>query len=179
MDDTHKKGPHHEESTSRESEVMEPTILEAVKKEEESYKNQFLRMSADFLNYRRRMEKERSDLVQIGQVAIVKAFLPLLDDIERAFEAAKTAAVSGNNDHAGLKSTLEGLSFVEKNMRKVLDELGVQEVATNGQFDPHMHEALMQSAVEGTESGTILQTFSRGYTYKGSVIRHAKVSVAA
>jgi len=149
------------------------------KQEEESYKNQLLRMSADFSNYRRRTEKERSELVQIGQVAIVKAFLPLLDDVERAFEAAKAAAAEGTAEHAGLKSTLEGLALVEKNMRKILSELGVEEVSTRGQFDPHIHEALMQAAVEGTESGTILQTFNKGYIYKGTVIRHAKVSVAA
>ncbi|MDQ5890787.1 MAG: molecular chaperone GrpE [Candidatus Dependentiae bacterium] len=178
MEDTHNK--HEKHNHSPETEIVEP-VMEAVapkNSEEENYKNQFLRMSADFANHRRRVEKERSELIQIGQNAIIKSFLPLLDDIERAFDAAKVAGQQ-NGDHAGLKSTLEGLSFVEKNMRKILDELGVQEIACVGVFDPNMHEALMQVDTPGAESGTIVQVLSKGYSHKGVVIRHAKVSVAA
>jgi molecular chaperone GrpE len=146
--------------------------------EEESFKEQFSRLSADFANYRRRMEKERTTWIQTGQNAVVQSFLPLLDDIERAFEAAqKTAAIE--NSHSGVASIVNGLALVEKNMRKVLSDVGVQEVDCSGEFDPQLHEALMQTAAEGKESGAIVQVLSKGYTYKGTVVRHAKVSVAA
>lgn len=160
-----------------EPEVVAP-VVEPASPEEESFKDQFFRMSADFANYRRRMEKERATWVQTGQNAVIQSFLPLLDDIERAFEAAQKAAAA-DAGHAGVASIVNGLSLVEKNMRKVLSDVGVQEVDCSGAFDPQLHEALMQTPVEGKEQGAIVQVLSKGYTYKGTVVRHAKVSVAA
>jgi molecular chaperone GrpE len=162
---------------SVEPEVVAPSA-QTVTVEEESFKDQFFRMSADFANYRRRMEKERTTWVQTGQNAIIQSFLPLFDDIERAFEAAQKAAAA-DSAHAGVASIVNGLNLVEKNMRKVLSDLGVQEVDCSGVFDPQLHEALMQTAAEGKESGAIVQVLSKGYVYKGTVVRHAKVSVAA
>lgn len=155
------------------------TPSSAIAVEEESYKNQFLRLSADFANYRRRVEKERAELLQMGQGVIVKAFLPLIDDIERALAAARHVAGQNDSGHAGLASVVEGLSLVEKNMHKVLHEIGVQEVSCTGSFDPHHHEALMQVAADDAQSGTIMQVLSKGYTHRGAVMRHAKVSVAS
>jgi len=162
-----------------EVEIAEPKKA-APAPEEESYKNQFLRLSADFANYKRRSEKERGELLSMGQAAIIRAFLPLVDDIERALMAARQVADSSSSEGTGLKSVIDGLSLVEKNMCKVLEDVGVQEIACSGSFNPEQHEALMQVAgQEGLESGAIVQVLSKGYTHKGSVIRHAKVSVAA
>ena len=157
-------------------EQIEEVVVAPVS-EDESAKNQLLRLTADFANYRRRMDKERVEWVQIGQNAVVKAILPMIDDLERAFDAAKNAA--SQNDSIGLQLILDGLALVEKNTRKVFDDLGVHEVASTGMFNPELHEALMQTVVEGLEPGTIVQVLSKGYSYKGVVVRHAKVSVAA
>lgn len=145
--------------------------------EEENIKTQLMRITADFANYRRRIDKERVEWVAIGQNAIVKAILPILDDLERAFDAAKLAAQ--NTDAPSLQPVLDGLALVEKNTGKIFAELGVHEVAHVGMFDPHVHEALMQTVVDGLEPGTIVQVLSKGYSHKGVVVRHAKVSVAA
>ncbi len=177
MENTHKN--HHADDISPENTtqqaVVEPEVV-TKQTDDENNKIQLLRITADFANYRRRIEKERVEWVQIGQNAIIKAFLPVLDDIERAFGAAKNTASASD---AAVQPIRDGLSLVEKNMRKVLDELGVQEIACDKVFDPHFHEALMQTAVDGIEAGTIVQVLSKGYTYKGIVVRHAKVSVAA
>lgn len=179
MEDTHKK--HHHDTQVEEStgERAYEAATEVVVKnnEEENAKTQLLRITADFANYRRRVEKERVEWVSVGQNAVVKSFLPIIDDIERAFEAAKNTIIT--NESAQLQTIIEGLDLVDKNMRKVLSDLGVQEVACTGMFDPHVHEALMQTVVDGLEPGMIVQVLSKGYTYKGMVVRHAKVSVAA
>ena len=78
-----------------------------------------------------------------------------------------------------MQPVLDGLALVEKNTGKIFAELGVHEVAHVGMFDPHVHEALMQTVVDGLEPGTIVQVLSKGYSHKGVVVRHAKVSVAA
>jgi len=184
MEDMHKKGTYHaEQEESQNEEVVHPG--EAAESalhmaEAENSKQQLLRVTADFANYRRRMEKERTEWIATGQGAVIKAVLPVFDDIERALEEAKKAVDSAAGEgQSRTQAIVEGLTLVEKNMKRVLQELGIQEVMSSGQFDPHIHEALMQTAVEGLESGTIVQTFSKGYTHKGTVIRHAKVSVAA
>jgi len=144
--------------------------------EDESSKQQLLRITADFANYRRRMEKERIEWTHAGQMGVIKAMLPVFDDIERAFKAAETAAVDG---HTGFQAVREGLALVERHMKKTLEELGVREVPVTGAFDPHFHEALMHAPVtEGVIAGSIVQVFSKGYMYKDIVVRHAKVAVA-
>jgi len=177
MENTHNK-QHHDDIVTEEATQQAPVAPEIVAKQsdDESAKNQLLRVTADFANYRRRIEKERVEWVQVGQNAIIKAFLPVLDDIERAFSAAIQPV--GASD-AAVQSIRDGLALVEKNMRKMLDDLGVQEIMCHGAFDPHFHEALMQTTIDGIEAGTIVQVLSKGYTYKGVVVRHAKVSVAA
>lgn len=166
------------EDIKQSEEQIESTATDSVEQapvQEDAYKAQFLRVSADFANYKRRMDKERMQWATTGQVAVVTAFLPILDDIERALDATRAAQQDGNDE---LASALEGLELIEKNLNKVLSELGVVEVACDGAFDPHYHEALMQTHSDEHESGQIVQVLSKGYTYKDVVIRHAKVSVA-
>jgi len=144
--------------------------------QEEAFKTQFMRVSADFANYKRRVEKERTQWIRTGQSAIIEAFLPVIDDVERALSATKAALDEHESD--GLAQAVEGFELVQKNILKVLEELGVQEITCDGAFDPHHHEALMQADSDQHETGQIVQVLSKGYTYKDAVIRHAKVSVA-
>ena len=107
---------------------------------------------------------------------MITAFLTVVDDIERALQATP---VVDDNAQQVMHQAQQGFALIEKNIRKVLDELGVQEVPSSGAFDPHYHEALMQTDSDEHESGHIVQVLSKGYTYKDTVIRHAKVSVAS
>ena len=167
-----------EEKKDIEGAVEAPASQEAapLSTEEESFKSQFMRVSADFANYKRRMEKERVQWMRTGQVAIIEAFLPVVDDVERALAA--TQAMQAENESEELLQAIEGFALVQKNMHKALTDLGVSEVSCDGPFDPHKHEALMQTASEDHESGQIVQVLNKGYEYKDAVIRHAKVSVA-
>lgn len=166
------------EDIKQSEEQIESTAAKSAEQasvQEDAFKAQFLRVSADFANYKRRMDKERAQWATTGQVAVVTVFLPILDDIERALDATRLAQQEGNGD---LAPALEGLELIEKNLNKVLSDLGVTEVACSGAFDPHHHEALMQTQSDEHESGQIVQVLSKGYRYKEVVIRHAKVSVA-
>jgi molecular chaperone GrpE len=176
------KQSHSEETTSEQSQQteaqeapqQEPTPI--VEAQEEGYKAQFMRVGADFANYKRRVEIERTQWIATGQSAIMKAFLPIIDDIERALAATSAARDASETDD--LAPAVEGFELIEKNLKKVLADLSIKEIDCSGAFDPHFHEALMQTASESHESGDIVQVLSRGYIYKDTVLRHAKVSVA-
>lgn len=155
-----------EEETASTVEMPESRAVE--------YKEQFLRVTADFNNYQRRMTKERAQWMRTAQTGIIEAFLPIIDDVERA-----VAAVEGKElDEAG-QAVVEGVSLVAKNIQKVLADLGITEIDCTGGFDPALHEALMQTESADHESGQIMAVLSKGYQYKDVVVRHAKVSVAS
>ena len=171
--DTTVEAPQQEET---EQHMADAEVAVAVDPQEDAFKDQFLRVSADFANYKRRVEIERTQWITTGQSAIVKAFLPIIDDLERARLATEQA--QSQSDAEEMKHAVEGFALIEKNLKKVLSDLGVEEIDCSGVFDPHLHEALMQTASDDHESGHIVQVLNRGYTYKDSVLRHAKVSVA-
>jgi len=136
------------------------------------WKDQFLRVSADFQNYKRRVENERSELIKHAQVSIVEALLPFLDDVERALKVGKDQDISKE-----MKSWLEGLSAIEKNLKKRLEGLKIKEIDCSS-FDPHLHEALVHVDSPNHKTGEIVEVFSKGYCLGDDVIRYAKVSVA-
>ena len=137
------------------------------------YQSQFLRVTADFNNYQRRVEKERSMWMQTARTSVIGSFLPVVDDVERALAATEGKAL----DEAG-QTVVEGLSLMAKNLKKILNDLGVEEIDCSGAFDPKVHEALMQTESDAHESGAIVAVLVKGYMHKEAVIRHAKVSVA-
>lgn len=135
-------------------------------------KSQLLRVSADFANFKNRVTKERSEWEEFAQINIIGVFLPMIDDLERALDAAKDKV-----DQDGL-SWLAGFELMYKNLKKSLDQLGIKEIDCSSDFDPEFHEALMQAESDEHDSGKIVQVLNKGYSFKGKVIRHAKVSVA-
>ena len=143
----------------------------AAMQQEEAYKEQFLRISADFNNYKRRMEKERTEWMLSAQGMLLEKILVPFDELDRALEVAE-----GKED-AATASWLEGFKLIQKNWHKLFTELGIEEIATTGSFDPMLHEGLVQVEDSTKESGAVAQTFSKGYRFKGKVLRHAKVSV--
>jgi molecular chaperone GrpE len=138
-------------------------------------KEQLLRAAADFENFRRRTEKERIEWMNITRTTTIRAFLPINDDIQRAIDALPQK----NPDlDSKLISAIDGLTLIQKNLSKILETAGVEEISTTGQFNPELHEALMQVESTDKQSGEIVQTFEKGFKLGPTIIRHAKVSVA-
>jgi len=143
------------------------------KNQEPDYKEQFLRLNADMQNFKRRVDKERSEWMIIAQADAIKSFFPVIDDLSRVLD------VSFNQElPPEIKSWVDGLGLVQKNIQKKLQELGIEEIITTGQFDPELHEAMMHVDSPSHQQGDIVHVLSKGYTFKGKVLQYAKVSVA-
>jgi len=164
---------HKEKNAKKAQEVKEVQQTPEFSAQEESYKSKFLRSQADFQNYKRRVDKEREQWMRMAQVSVIEQFLPIVDDFFRALSIAQS-----ETENEDTESHVKGLELIAKNLQKTLTDLGVEEISCVASFDPEYHEALMQVESADHQSGQIIDVLSRGYTYRGSVIRHAKVSVA-
>lgn len=152
--------------------TAEPTIeeqLEATKKEVEQYKDKYLRAVAEFDNYRKRTLKEKAELLLNGSEKAVCAFLPILDDFERAI-ADKTENVN---------AIKEGVQIIFNKFNKTLESLGVKKIETEGKdFDVDFHEAVaMVPGMGDDKKGKVIDCVQTGYQLNDKVIRHAKVAV--
>jgi molecular chaperone GrpE len=138
----------------------------------ESQRDEYLadarRVAADFDNYRKRAVRDQESLVARAHERLVKELLPVLDDLERALEAA------AQHEEAKLE---EGVELVERQLRSVLEREGLVEIETNGTFDPHVHEALLTQPSDA-EDGSILQVIQKGYLLGDRVLRPARVVIA-
>lgn len=149
-----------------------PTIgeqLEAAKKEVEQYKDKYLRAVAEFDNYRKRTLKEKAELLLNGSEKTVCAFLPIIDDFERAI-ADKTEDVN---------AIKEGMQIIFNKFNKTLESLGVKKIETEGKdFDVDFHEAVaMVPGMGDDKKGKVIDCVQTGYQLNDKVIRHAKVAV--
>lgn len=146
--------------------------IEDLKAQVAKQKDDYLRLMAEFDNFRRRTLREKADLVKTGGEACMKAILPVIDDFERALQA-----VDNSNDIDALK---EGVGLIYNKFRTYLDQNGVKEMETIGQvFDADKHEAIAQiPAASPEQKGTIIDCTQKGYTLNDVVIRYPKVVVA-
>ena len=134
--------------------------------------DQYKRLFAEFDNYRKRTEVEKSDMYASGIRKTVEKILPVLDNFERGLAAVPEADRKN--------SAYTGMEMIYKQMVKVLDDLGVKPIEAEGkEFDPNFHNAVMQVESDELESGYVAQVVQKGYTYKGKVIRFASVTVVA
>ena len=157
---------------SAEEKTTELTVeeqLEAAKKEVEQYKDKYLRAVAEFDNYRKRTLKEKAELLLNGSEKAVCAFLPILDDFERAI-ADKTEDVN---------AIKEGVQVIFNKFNKTLESLGVRKIETEGKdFDVDFHEAVaMVPGMGDDKKGKVIDCVQTGYQLNDKVIRHAKVAV--
>lgn len=136
------------------------------------YKDLFLRLNADFQNFQKRIEKQKAEWFLIGEESIILKLLPVLQDLDRALNTATTA----ENNQA--ESWREGLKGVYKNLLKTMTDLDVKEVEVSGEFNPEYHEAIAQVEALNLSSGQIVDVVSKGYLFKGKVIKYAQVTVA-
>jgi molecular chaperone GrpE len=145
--------------------VEEPVAEESAPAPDDSY----LRLAADFDNYRKRVAREHAELTTRANERLVNELLPVLDDLERALEAA------AEHEEAKLE---EGVQLVHRSLASLLARHGLQEIDTAGAFDPHVHEALLAQPAEGAEEGSVLQVLQKGYRLGDKVLRPARVIVA-
>ncbi len=140
--------------------------LERARKEVETLKDKYVRLLADFDNYRKRMQAEVEAARREGEVKAIRAILPVLDDLERALE------------HAGAnpETIAEGVRAVHQGFQRILDGLGVEPVPGAGEpFDPNVHEAI--GIVEGEEDEKVAEVYQKGYRYGDRLVRPARVAV--
>ncbi|MGA2090084.1 MAG: nucleotide exchange factor GrpE [Endomicrobiales bacterium] len=159
---------------ARDDKVAELDILrqslEEHKKQAREYYDQLLRMKAEFDNFRRRTEKERTTHIAWGKEEILRKQVSILDILEQALASTK---ISSN-----IESIQQGLEMITQEFVRMLSSEGVKEMQCVGmQFDPTLHEALEQ-VVSDQPEGTIVSVLQKGYTMNGRVVRPAKVQVA-
>ena len=143
------------------------TITEAQAKAQE-YLDALQRERADFTNFRRRVEQEKSQLWQIASGDTIKKLLPVMDDLERALQHRPADDVWAN-----------GVEMVYRKFQSTLEKDGIKPIEAEGQpFDPNIHEAIMQEASDTHESGTVMLVLQQGYTLGERVLRPALVKVA-
>jgi molecular chaperone GrpE len=145
--------------------------IKKLKEDNEQLKDQLLRKSAEFDNYKKRTEREFFDRVQNANERLISELLPILDDMDRALEHTEKSQE--------INSLLEGTSLIQKKLKDLLEKQGLEPLPAVGEdFDPEKHDALMQLEKEDAESGTIIEEHLKGYTLNGKVIRHSQVIVA-
>ena len=125
------------------------------------------RNQADFDNFRKRNASVRLDSYEEGRRDCIKALLPVLDDFDRVAESDPNA-----------DGWADGVKLVHRKLAEILEKQGLTEIPSDGAFDPELHNAVMTEAVEGMESGNIVQTFQKGYQVKDKIIRHSMVKVS-
>lgn len=148
--------------SSVEQESSAPIMQQAYKELEEKY----MRAYADFENVKKRLEREKNQALEYAYEKIAKDLLPILDALDNAKAAAK--------DHSAI---LEGIVLVQENFLKILSRHGVEAIDTSGEFDPNLHECIMQVAKPEAQDGQIAQVMQQGYKYKERTLRPAMVAV--
>ena len=148
-----------------------------VDKKEDAYKEQITQLEdkvkrqlAEFENFRNRTEKEKAAMFEVGAKSVIEKILPVIDNFERGF-----ATVDPEDEGDAF---VGGMQQVYKQLMKELADIGVKPIEALGQeFDPNLHNAVMQVESEEYESGVVAQELLKGYTYRDSVVRHSMVGV--
>jgi len=170
------------EQTSDCEVCMEEEILETVDVDEASVlqlkiaelEDKFLRANADFDNMRRRMDKEKTQAIAYAHEVFARDLLPVIDSLEMAILSGSNAEVESATL---LEKVKEGLNLTVEQFRKAFEKHGIELVDINGEFDPTIHEAVMQLESEEKNKGEILQVFQKGYKIKDRILRPAMVSI--
>lgn len=139
-----------------------------VDKSLELERDKYLRLQAEFMNYKKRVEKEKSDIYKNASVKLITNLLPVLDDFDRALAHAEDA-----------NTFMDGMKLIVRRFEDCLKKEGLEVIETlNIDFDPNYHHAVMMEETDGVESGKIFEEIQKGYKVNGKVIRPAMVKVA-
>lgn len=149
------------------------TELDAARSDAEAQRDQLQRLAAEFQNSKRRQEKQLADAIDRAGSSIIQQLLPLLDDYDLAFENVPA------DQEAESAAWMDGFRQIQRKLLTLLEDQGVTPIASDGVFDPNLHEAVTSEPNDDVESGHIIATLRTGYEYKGRVLRPALVRVAA
>jgi molecular chaperone GrpE len=160
------------ENNTNNQPIEQNSELESCKNQLTQAQSTIAYLTADFDNYRRRMEKERINWQLQAQNNVLLDLVVCIDHLKRVMNDLT------KNQTQPIEAHLHGLELTYKEMQKLLRKYEIEEVQTQT-FDPELHEAIMQETVEGKESGTIARVIEPGYIRKGMLLRAAKVSVVS
>ena len=169
------------ETNPQEEEVCETDSsleaeLEAYKAQAEEYKDKYLRAYADFENAKKRLEKDKANAVAYANESFAKDLLAVMDSFDNALASLKDA----NEENAAevLEKMKEGVELTYNQLKKILEKNHIKEIDCDGEFNPEVHQAIMQVDSDEHESGDIVQVMQKGYTIKDRVLRPAMISTA-
>lgn len=136
----------------------------------EELQDRVKRQMAEFDNFRKRTEKEKAQMFEVGAKSIIEKILPVVDNFERGL-----AAIPEGEQGSAFA---DGMNMIYKQLMTELEQAGVAPIEAVGkEFDPELHNAVMQVENDELESGTVAQELQKGYTYRDSVVRHSMVAV--
>ncbi len=146
--------------------------VEKLKADLETATGNHMRLQAEFMNYKKRVEKEKADIYRFANEKIVRDLLDVLDNLDRALES-----ISGENtDHSNV---LNGVEMIRKSFSDLLEKEGVKAIDAVGQpFDPNMHHAVMTEPKDDCDADVVIEEFQKGYKLNDRVVRPSMVKVS-
>ena len=160
------------EETAAETPEVEETPLEKAEKEAAEMKSRWLRSVADMENYRKRIGREKQDIIRSAAANIVESLLPVLDNMKLGLQAAE--------NHPEAKDVTIGFKMVDDQLKRSLSEQGLEELIPDGEkFDPNLHECIAQQPSDEVEEDKVIQTVRAGYRLNERLIRAANVIVSS
>ena len=143
---------------------------DALKEKIEELEDRVKRQMAEFDNFRKRTEKEKTAMFETGAKSVIEKILPVVDNFERGLASVPEEEKDG--------AIAQGMQMIYKQLMTELENLDVKPIPAVGEeFNPEFHNAVMQTESEEFESGTVAQELQKGYTYRDSVVRHSMVAV--
>lgn len=155
-----------------EEEVVEADPLETAQAEAADWKDKFLRAHADFENSKRRLEKDKMNAVSYANESFATDILAVMDSFENALNSMESIDESSEV----LNNMKEGVNLTFEQLKKILNKNSIKEIDCEGEFDPEVHQAIMQVESDNHEVGDVVQVMQKGYTIKDRVLRPAMVS---
>ena len=161
-----------EETSKEESAEEESAGNEKLKAKIDELNDKCLRQMAEFENFRKRTDKEKEAMFETGAKSVIEKILPVIDNFERGFDAL--------TDEDKDSKFAEGMKMIYKQLMDELDKIQVKPIEAVGkEFDPNLHNAVMQTESDEYESGIVAQELQKGYTYRDQVVRHSMVAVVS
>jgi len=189
IDETNKQDPVGDQQTTETPEDLgdveaiteevcaEENAAEALQEKLAASQDQLMRVAAEFENYKKRMERERSKLLKYAGESVLRDLLSTIDNLDRAVEQGSADVEDANKK---LGSMLEGIELTRKGLIATLDRYGVEPLSSIGlSFNPDEHDALTMEASDEIPANHVLREFAKGYRFKDRVLRHAQVVVSS
>ena len=165
------KAEAHEEKGHKKKKDKADKKIEELKEKVDQLQDKCMRQMAEFENFRKRSEKEKSAMFETGAKSVIEKILPVVDNFERGLATIP-------EEEKG-SPFADGMNMIYRQLMTELENMGVKPIEAVGQeFNPDLHNAVMQVESQEFESGVIAQELQKGYTYHDSVVRHSMVAVA-